>query len=396
MGQNNQNDEISTLSSQLSDENIIFIIKITCVAMAFSFFWPWMLITIDDILLYQAPWATVSGFGFGIYQNLKIYSPTLFLLSIIYYFALFEVWKNTREAPDWNHLKPPFMIFAVFVFQLLSKRQQAMIIVSPSATYYRPAQAGSIPHVGLGLLIFFFSIMILMGFHIIRAHSQPSQSLKMDFRSQEMCFLGVFLFILPMYFAFDGMQMEVLLGFGYGWIWDSTGITNGLAFGGCLINLFQVFLLLVIAANVNDPKMRKLFEEILIVVAGGVFATSGYVNWIVYVPEGQLFSIYPPMSIFQVVLFWVYAYLAWDAIAIRTIINENDAQNEKISQNASISEKKRNSNKTNRYIMNSFSHEEKTANNTPIITKTHPSPLASDNLPNDIIKHSGQKRKVAR
>lgn len=291
---------------------LISLIRIFCVLVGLSFGFAWLLFSIDSI----TSWISVFGFGLGFYNGLVVFSPTLLLLVGCYGYLVISIWRQTKLAPDWNHLKPAIISFAIMLFHLLSKRQQAILIFS-SPFQYRTAQSViGAPHPSVGFFLYFFAIVVLNGLIFARAYLAKGTDFKISPNFNQQIIFTICFFLTPLFLSITETEIQMLFGIGYGFVWTPNAWINGLAFGGSLINMGLIFGMLLLIPFHNKKKIFLIIGTIVIGICVLIFATLGYVTWRQYVPGGEILSFYPPLSPFIIAQFWGFANIVWELIVI--------------------------------------------------------------------------------
>lgn len=304
--------EKKEVSSPISDNSLVSLIRIFCILIGFSFCFPWILFAIDSV----SPWVSVLGLGFGIYNDQLVFSPTLFLLIGIYGYFGVCIWRQSKTGPNWNHLRPAILGFAIMLFHLLSKRQQAILIFS-TPFQYRTAQSSiGAPHPSVGFFIYFFAIVVLNGLIFARAYLGKGTDFQITGNFSRNIIFTICLFLTPLFIAVTENEIQMLFGIGYGFIWNSGSLVNGLAFGGSLINMGLIFGLMLLIPFHMKKKTFLVIGSIVIGMVILIFATLGYVTWRQYIPGGEIYSVYPPISAFIIAQFWGFANIVWEIIVI--------------------------------------------------------------------------------
>lgn len=295
-----------------TDKWVIQLIRIFCILVGFSFGFAWLLFSVDSI----TPWISVFGFGFGFYNGLIVFSPTLLILVGSYGYLVISIWRQTKLAPDWNHMKPAILSFTIMLFHLLSKRQQAILIFSTPFQYRTAQSVIGAPHPSVGFFLYFFAIVVLNGLIFTRAYLQKGTDFVVSPHFNRTIILTICLFLTPLFLSITETEIQMIFGIGYGFIWTPDAWVNGLAFGGSLINMgFSLGMLLPIPFH-NKKRIFLIIGGSVIGICILIFATLGYVTWRQYVPGGEVLSFYPPISPFMIVQFWGFANIVWELIVI--------------------------------------------------------------------------------
>jgi hypothetical protein len=310
----------------LDEHTLQNFIKLACALSFFSFFLPWLLVVVDA----NSPWAEISGLGFGQGVNFRVFSPSIFLFTMFYVICLFNIIKDLREPAKWNHLKPSSIMLFMFVFELISKRQQIVWILS-DRFHYRAAQCdlfnSAIAHAGPGLMLFFFTSILLNGLLVARAELQQAQWVEEKSELSRYIGYAILLYLTPLFFSYDPQNgLSILFGFGYGFLWNSEGFFHGTSLSGCLLNLLITFLLALLFAYHKYPKAKVKVGMTLLAINTLIFSSLGYMYWSIYVPGGEYNTIFPPMSFFLLALFYCFAHITWDIFVTLSRIVMTDSK----------------------------------------------------------------------
>ncbi len=303
---------IQTQTSQkvISERFLQILIKILCVTAFISLWIPFLLVSFSS----DITWDWVSGFGFGKYNEVFVFAPVLCVSGIISSIYLVQIWIQSNQTVAWDHVKPGWLLFCIYLFQLLTKRQQLLIIFE-NPIRVQSAQLFYVPHPGVGFFLFIFSIIVIIGLIGIRGQHYNAPTQLFETHISKIGLMTAFLFLLPFFFTYNGTEIQVLLGIGYGFVWDGVTFSSAAAMGGWIVNSLQIFLLLLIAAFKGKRKVKMVLEIMVLALSVFFFTQVGHAIWRLYIPGGHQFPIYPPISIFMVVLWWAYANVAWDFLA---------------------------------------------------------------------------------
>ena len=287
---------------------------------------PWLLVVVDA----NSPWVEISGLGFGQGANVRVFSPSIFLFTMLYVICLFNIIKDLREPAKWNHLKPSSIMLFMFAFELVSKRQQ-IVWVQSAIFRYRAAQCDvfekAIAHAGPGLMLFFFTSVLLNGLLVARAELQQARWVEETSELPRYIGYAILLYLTPLFFSYDPQSgLSMLFGFGYGFLWNIEGFFHGASLSGCLLNLLVMFLLALLFAYHKNPKAKLKVGMPLLAINTLIFSSLGYMYWSVYVPGGEYNSIFPPMSFFLLALYYCFAHIAWDLFVTLSKIVMVDAK----------------------------------------------------------------------
>ncbi|WP_371802605.1 hypothetical protein [Candidatus Lokiarchaeum ossiferum] len=302
--------QTQTSQKQVPELFLKVAIRFFCISAFVSLWLPFLLVSFSSNII----WDSVSGMGFGKYADSWVFAPVLFSSGLIASVYLFQIWFQSGKSIIWDHVKPGWLLFCIYIFQLLTKRQQ-FLIVFEDPIRVQSAQLYYVPHPGVGFFVFIFSIIAIIGLIGIRGQHYNAPIQLFETHIEKIGLIAAFLFILPFFFSYDGSELKILLGIGYGFVWDGTTFSNAAAMGGWIVNSFQIFLLLLIVAFKGKRKVKMILEVIVLALGTYFFTQVGFAIWRLYIPGGHQFPIYPPLSIFMVILWWTYANIAWDFLA---------------------------------------------------------------------------------
>ena len=302
--------QTQTSQKQIPELFLKVTIRILSISAFVSLWLPFLLVSFSS----NIDWDWVSGMGLGKYSGSWVFAPVLFCSGIIAIVYLCKIWIQTGKSVIWDHVKPSWLVLCIYIFQLLTKRQQ-LLIVFEDPIRVQSAQLFYVPHPGVGFFIFIFSIIAIIGLIGIRGqhHNAPIQ--QFETHIEKIGLISAFIFILPLFFSYNGSEIQVLFGIGYGFVWDGMTFSNAAAMGGWIVNSLQIFLLLLLVAFKGKRKVKMILEVIVLALGIYFFTQVGHAIWRLYIPGGHQFPVFPPLSIFMVLLWWAYANIAWDFLA---------------------------------------------------------------------------------